>query len=166
MIPSSSLIGIILPVPFAVLVRPTSESKEMSQDLLKVMVAATLQQRPEPEMDEALAAEKGERTSNGLGYRSGYCGRALITRIGKIGLRVPQDRQGRFRTEVFERYRSEKTLVMAMMEMYLRGVSTRKVKAVAEKLCGHEFSSATISRIVSSPDEELGKFARRRLEEN
>ena len=75
---------------------------------------------------------------------------------------------GRFRTEVFERYqRSEKALVMAMMEMYLQpqGVSTRKVKAVTEELCNHEFSSATISRIVSSLDEQLEKFARRPLEE-
>jgi transposase-like protein len=137
------------------------------QDLLKAMVTATLQQTLEAEMDEALAAEKSERTASRLGYRSGYYGRALITRIGKIELQVPQDRQGRFRTEVFERYqRSEKALVMAMMEMYLQGVSTRKVKAVTEELCGHEFSSATVSRIVSGLDEELEKFARRRLEED
>jgi putative transposase len=137
------------------------------QDLWKAMMTATLQQTLEAEMDEALAAEKSERTDNRLGYRSGYYGRGLITRIGKIELRVPQDRQGRFRTEVFERYqRSEKALVMAMMEMYLQGVSTRKVKAVTEELCGHEFSSATVSRIVSSLDEELEKFARRRLEED
>src|SRR5690242_4262872 len=49
--------------------------------------------------------------------------------------------------------------------MYLQGVSTRKVKTITEELCGHEFSSATISRIVQQLDEELDKFARRRLEE-
>jgi putative transposase len=90
----------------------------------------------------------------------------LITRIGQIELRVPQDRQGRFRTEVFERcQRSEKALVAAMLEMYVQGVSTRKVKAITEELCGHEFSSATISRIVGQLDAELEKFAQRRLEE-
>ena len=137
------------------------------QELLKTLVTATLQQTMEAEMDDTLAAEKSERTGNRLGYRSGYYGRGLVTRIGKIELRVPQDRQGRFRTEVFERYqRSEKALVMAMMEMYLQGVSTRKVKAVTEELCGHEFSSATVSRIVGSLDEELEKFSRRRLEED
>jgi len=136
------------------------------QDLLKALVTATLQQALEAEMDEALGAEKGERTPSRLGYRAGYYGRMLVTRIGKIELRVPQDRQGRFRTEVFERYqRSEKALVTAMMEMYLQGVSTRKVKAVTEELCGHGFSSASISRIVSRLDEELEKFARRRLED-
>lgn len=66
----------------------------------------------------------------------------LITRVGKLELRVPQDRQGKFRTEVFERYqRSEKALVSSLMEMYLQGVSTRKVKAITEELCGHEFSA-------------------------
>ena len=137
------------------------------EDLLKAIVTAALQQTLEAEMDEALGAEKSERTATRLGYRSGYYSRTLVTRIGKVELRVPQDRQGRFRTEVFERYqRSEKALVMAMMEMYLQGVSTRKVKVVTEELCGHEFSSATISRIVSALDEELEKFARRRLEED
>ena len=86
--------------------------------------------------------------------------------MGKLELRVPQDRQGRFRTEVFERYqRSEKALVAALAEMYVQGVSTRKVKAVTEELCGHEFSASTISRINQGLDEELEKFARRRLEE-
>jgi putative transposase len=137
------------------------------QDLLKVLVTETLQQTLEAEMDEAVGAEKSERTPTRLGYRSGYYGRTLVTRVGKIELRVPQDRQGRFRTEVFERYqRSEKALVMAMMEMYLQGVSTRKVKAVTEELCGHEFSSSTVSRIVAGLDAELEKFSRRRLEED
>ena len=63
-----------------------------------------------------------------MGYRPGYYGRTLVTRVGKLELRVPQDRQGRFRTEVFERYqRSEKALVAALTEMYVQGV-TRKVK--------------------------------------
>ena len=89
-----------------------------------------------------------------------------MTRVGKLELRVPQDRQGRFRTEIFERYqRSEKALVAALTEMYVQGVSTRKVKAVTEELCGHEFSASTISRMNQRLDEELEKFARRRLEE-
>ena len=70
------------------------------QDLLKAIVEQTLQQVLEAEMEEALQASKGERTVGRLGYRSGYYNRALITRVGKIELRVPQDRQGRFRTEV------------------------------------------------------------------
>ena len=136
------------------------------RDLLKTIVEETLQQVLEGEMEEALQAGKSERTETRLGYRAGYYNRTLITRVGKVELRVPQDRQGRFRTEVSERYqRSEKALVAAMLEMYVQGVSTRKVKAITEELCGHEFSSATISRIVGQLDAELEKFAQRLLEE-
>jgi putative transposase len=135
-------------------------------DLLKTIIEQTVQQVLQAEMEEALQAGKSERTDSRLGYRSGYYSRTLVTRVGKIELRVPQDRQGHFRTEVFERYqRSEKALVAAMLEMYVQGVSTRKVKTITEELCGHEFSSATVSRIVKTLDEELEKFARRPLEE-
>lgn len=120
----------------------------------------------EAEMDEALGAGKWERSEGRQGYRSGYYGRTLVTRVGKLELRVPQDRHGRFSTEVFERYqRSEKALVSSLSEMYVQGVSTRKVKAVTEGLCGHGFSASTISRINAKLDDELEKFARRKLEE-
>ena len=136
------------------------------QDFLRPLIREVLQQVMEAEMDETLGAEKGERTSNRVGYRSGYYGRTLVTRVGKLELRVPQDRQGRFRTEIFERYqRSEKALVSALTEMYVQGVSTRKVKTVTEELCGHEFSASTISRMNQSLDKELDKFAKRRLED-
>jgi len=81
-------------------------------------------------------------------------------------LRVPQDRDGRFRTEVFERYqRSEKALLGALVEMYVQGVSTRKVKAVTEELCGHAFSASAVSRVTQQLDAELERFAQRPLEE-
>jgi putative transposase len=135
-------------------------------DFLRPLIQEVIQQVLEAEMDETLSAEKSERTPGRQGYRSGYYGRTLITRVGKLELRVPQDRQGRFRTEVFERYqRSEKALVGALTEMYVQGVSTRKVKAVTEELCGHEFSAATISRLNQNLDGELEQFAERRLEE-
>jgi transposase-like protein len=135
-------------------------------DFLKPLMREVVQQVLEAEMDEALGAQKSERTGERVGYRSGYYNRTLITRVGKLELRVPQDRQGRFRTDVFERYqRSEKALVGAMAEMYVQGVSTRKVKAITEELCGHEFSASTISRVNQTLDEELEKFAQRKLEE-
>jgi transposase-like protein len=136
------------------------------EDFLGPLIREVLQQVMEAEMEEVLGAEKAERTSNRQGYRSGYYGRTLVTRVGKLELRVPQDRQGRFRTEIFERYqRSEKALVGALTEMYVQGVSTRKVKAVTEELCGHEFSASTVSRMNQSLDTELEKFAKRRLED-
>jgi putative transposase len=139
---------------------------EQDRDLLRRLMKEALQQVLEAEMEETLQAGKGEQRESRLGYRSGYYGRSLVTRVGKLELRVPQDRGGHFRTEVFERYqRSEKALVASLMEMYIQGVSTRKVKAITEELCGHEFSASTISGVVKKLDEELRQFAERPLEE-
>jgi putative transposase len=136
------------------------------EDLLRGLMKQALQQVLEGEMSEAVGAGKSERSEARVGYRSGYYDRSLITRVGKLELRVPQDRQGRFRTEVFARYqRSEKALVHAVMEMYIQGVSTRKVKAITEELCGHEFSASTVSEMVQKLDEELEAFAQRKLGE-
>ena len=107
-------------------------------------------------MTDALGAEKGERSEGRLGYRSGSYARSLITRVGTLELRVPQDRAGRFSTELFERYqRSEKALVGTLVEMYVQGVSTRKVKAVTEALCGHSFSASSISQMNKTLDATL-----------
>jgi putative transposase len=135
-------------------------------DFIRTLVRATVQEVLEVEMTAALGAEKGERTEGRLGYRSGYYGRTLITRVGKLELRVPQDRDGRFSTELFERYqRSERALVAALAEMYVQGVSTRKVKAITEELCGHSFSASSISAINQRLDESLAQFAARPLTE-
>ena len=95
-------------------------------NFLKVLMKESLQEVLEAEMTEALGAASSERVEGRLGYRSGYYGRSLVTRVGKLELRVPRDREGRFSTELFERYqRSEKALVSALAEMYVQGVSTR-----------------------------------------
>ena len=136
-------------------------------DFVRAAVEALVQAALEAEMTEAIGAEKGERRETRVSYRSGYYGRSLITRVGTVELRVPQDRLGRFSTELFERYqRSEKALVGTLAEMYVQGVSTRKVKAVTEALCGHSFSASAISAINKSLDEGLRAFAERRLSEN
>src|SRR5689334_18727285 len=69
-------------------------------DAIKTLLQSLLQEVLEAEMDEALRAGKNERTAGRLGYRSGHYGRTLVTRVGKLELRVPQDRQGRFSTEL------------------------------------------------------------------
>jgi transposase-like protein len=136
-------------------------------DLLKALVKEALDQLLQAEMAEFLGAAPGERTQGRIGYRSGYYSRGLITRVGKIELRVPRDRNGEFSTALFERFqRSEKALVSALAEMYVQGVSTRKVKAITEELCGHSFSASVISEINKGLDETLTKFARRRLTED
>ena len=136
------------------------------REFVRAIVQAALQEILEAEMTEALSAEKGERTATRLGYRAGSYGRTLITRVGKLELRVPQDREGRFSTELFERYqRSERALVAALAEMYVQGVSTRKVKAITEELCGHSFSASAISAINKRLDASLARFASRALPE-
>ncbi len=139
---------------------------ESEDDYLRAMVSAIVEATLEAEMTAALGAEKSERSATRLGYRSGYYTRSLVTRVGSLELRVPQDREGRFSTRLFERYqRSEKALVAALAEMYVQGVSTRKVKAITEELCGHAFSASAISEINKKLDGELAAFAGRRLEE-
>src|SRR6201997_5353891 len=142
------------------------ELLERDEDFLQAALQALLQAALEAEMSETIGAEKGERTETRLSYRSGYYSRSLVTRVGTLELRVPQDRLGRVSTELFERYqRSEKALGGTLAEMYVQGVSTREVKAVTETLCGHSFSASAISAINKSLDEGLRAFAERRLSE-
>jgi transposase-like protein len=119
----------------------------------------------EAEMTEHLGAEPNERTEEREGYRNGHYTRSLVTRVGPLTLRVPRARDGSFSTKVFQRYqRSEKALVLALMEMMVNGVSTRKVKRITEKLCGREFSSSTVSRLAKGLDEQVEAWNERPLE--
>jgi putative transposase len=137
------------------------------EDGFRRVLQTVVQEALEAEMTAAVGAEKGERTAERIGYRSGYYDRKLVTRVGVLELRVPQDRAGRFSTELFERYqRSEKALVSALVEMYVQGVSTRKVKAITEELCGHSFSASTVSEATVRLDEALKAFFTQRLEES
>ena len=149
----------------SLLMKKSQELFGDKKELFKEMLEGLVQEFLENEMDEVLAAEKHERTDKRAGYRSGYYERSLITRVGRIELRVPQDRNGLFSTEIFEKYqRSEKAFLGTLAQMYVQGVSTRKVKRVTEQLCGHSFSASSISRITAKLDEELKRFACRSLE--
>jgi Transposase, Mutator family len=135
------------------------------EDFVRAVVEALVQAALEAVMTEAIGAAKGERSETRLSYRSGYYSRSLITRVGTLELRVPQDRMGRFSTELFERYqRSEKALVGTLAEMYVQGVSTHKVKAVTEALWGT--ASRRRRSANKSLDEGLHAFAERRLTES
>ena len=113
----------------------SSQPKELvegNKDLLKELVHSVVQQTLEAEVDFALGTAKGEHTGTRLDYRSGYDCRTLITRVDKLELRVAHDRQGRFRSKVFERYqRSVKTREGTSVGTgpdVSPGASTRKVK--------------------------------------
>lgn len=134
------------------------------EDFLRPVVQQAVQSLLEVEMEECLQAGPYERADGRQGYRSGYYRRRLLTRVGTIELRVPQDRAGRFSTQVFESYaRSEKALVAALAQRYVQGVSTRKVAAITEELCGHEFSASSISALTARLDEQWRQFAERSL---
>ena len=106
------------------------------EDYLRCLVERVVQQVLEAEMTSFLGAGVYERNGERRGWRNGYKPRVLKTRVGELELMVPKDRDGQFQTELFERYqRSEKALVLALQEMYVEGVSTRKVTAITEALC-------------------------------
>jgi putative transposase len=134
-------------------------------NFLHEIVERVLQELLEAEMTEHIGAAPHERTAERKGHRNGYKRRTLRTRVGTLNLLVPQDREGTFSTRLFSRYqRNEKALVLALMEMYVEGVSTRKVKEVTEELCGTTFSKSLISALAGSLDSELSAWRNRRLE--
>jgi putative transposase len=132
---------------------------------LREVVERAVQHILEAEMTEHVGAAPYERVEGRTGQRNGYKPRALRTRVGTLNLLVPQDREGTFSTRLFSRYqRNEKALVLALMEMYVEGISTRKVKEVTEELCGASFSKSLISSLAGSLDSELKAWRNRRLE--
>jgi putative transposase len=131
---------------------------------LRGVVERALQAILEEEMTAHLGAARYERGESRTGHRNGYKARALTTRVGTLTLRVPQDRDGTFSTELFARYqRSEQALVTTLMEMYVQGVSTRKVAAITEELCGTAFSKSQVSALVGRLDPELAAWRTRPL---
>ena len=134
-------------------------------NFLREIVERVLQEMLEAEMTEHIGAAPYERSATRTGHRNGYKPRALRTRVGTLNLAVPQDREGTFSTRLFSRYqRNEKALVLALMEMYVEGVSTRKVKDLTEELCGTSFSKSLVSSLASSLDSELEAWRMRGLE--
>jgi transposase-like protein len=132
---------------------------------LREIVERVLQEVLEAEMTEHIGAAPYERSLTRSGHRNGYKPRTLRTRVGTINLLVPQDREGTFSTRLFSRYqRNEKALCLALMEMYIEGVSTRRVKEVTEELCGTSFSKSLVSQLAASLDSELKAWKERRLE--
>ena len=119
------------------------------------------------ERDQTLRAGLYERTDNRQGYANGYKPKAIDTRMGKLMVNVPQVRGGvQFYPSALEKgCRSERALKLAIAEMYVQGVSTRRVTDVLEKMCGLSISSTQVSRVAQMLDEELEKWRNRPLGE-
>ena len=131
---------------------------------MKKLVESVLNQVLEAQMVDHLGADRHERSSDRTGYRNGYRERQLTTRVGTLILRVPQTRDGNFSTDLFRRYqRSEQALVLALMEMVVQGVSTRKVTHITEELCGATFSKSTVSSLATGLSARVNHWRNRRL---
>ena len=116
------------------------------------------------ERETVLQASPYERTEERKGYANGFKNKMLHTRFGKLQLLVPQTRNIAFYPQSLEKgERSERALKLAIAEMYVQGVSTRRVKPIVQELCGLEVSSTQVSRVAAILDEELEKFRQREL---
>jgi len=116
------------------------------------------------EREQALGAKHYERSEERSGYANGFKPRSLKTRIGKLSLRIPQvrDAEEPFYPSVLERgQRHEKALALAVAEMYVQGVSTRRVSEIMEAMCGLEVSAEQVSRAAAALDQELEKWRNR-----
>ena len=120
------------------------------------------------EVLEQLGVERYRRDKIRRGYRNGYRYRRLLTEFGLLDeIRVPRDRDGAYQPGVFERYqRRQKRVNRLVREMFLLGVSTRKVEEVLSPLLEEPVSAQSVSRIAMSLDAEVGCFHRRFLKDD
>ncbi len=128
------------------------------------LLASILNQVLDAQSTEQIGAKRYERNGERKAYRNGIRERQMTTRIGTIILAIPRHRQGHFETDLFDRYqRSEQALVLAMIEMVINGVSTRKIQTVTEELCGQSFSKSTVSALCKRLDPIIEAFCNRPL---
>ncbi len=131
-------------------------------EFLQLLVERTLQTLLDGQFTDFLGADPYQRTDTRQGYRNGSYTRTVYTRVGAIELQVPRDRKGEFSPSLFGRYiRSEKALMLSLVEMVIQGVSTGKVRKITEQLCGTSFSSSTVSRLTMELDAELAIWRNR-----
>lgn len=135
---------------------------EILPELIRIVLNAAMQ----AERSEHLQAGPYQHTEERRGYANGYKPKTLHTRVGNITFAVPQVREGGFYPQALEKgLRSERALTLALAEMYVQGVSTRKVKAITEELCGVSITSSAVSQAASQLDGELAKWRERPLGE-
>ena len=136
-------------------------------DAVAKLIEQIINQVLDAQVTEAIGAKPYERTDERTAYRNGHRTRQMKTRIGTLELSVPRLRNGEFSTDLFNRYqRSEQALVLAMMEMVIQGVSTRKVTQITEELCGTSFSKSTVSKLCEGLDPIVEEFRNRPLQKH
>lgn len=132
--------------------------------VIKSAIVLVLNEVMEKERDVYLQAAAYERSPDRRDYRNGYYERELILGIGKLKLKVPRTRNGEFSTSVFDKYaRCDQALVLAMLEMVINGVSTRKVTHIIEQLCGENISKSFVSSLTQKLDPIINDWSKRPL---
>jgi putative transposase len=139
-------------IPSEIMEQISNEGLDCLPDLIRVMINTAMQ----AERQAYLGAGRYERSLERRGHANGFKGKTIKTRVGDITLAVPQVREGGFYPEALEKgLRSERALMVTLAEMYVQGVSTRKVSAIVEEMCGSSVSSALVSKAVAALDEKL-----------
>ena len=149
-------------LPAELLEQVQEQGLEVLPELIRIVLNAAMQ----AERSEHLQAAPYQHSEDRRGYANGYKPKTMRTRVGDITFAVPQVREGGFYPQALEKgLRSERALTLALAEMYVQGVSTRKVKAITEQLCGVSISSSTVSQAAAQLDGELEKWRERPLGE-
>ena len=137
---------------------------EQGLDVLPELIRIILNTAMQAERQQYLGVQPYERSSTRRDHANGYKPKTMATRVGEIIFDVPQVRKGDFYPSALEKgIRSERALKLALAEMYVQGVSTRKVAAITERLCGIEVSSTQVSQAAASLDEQLQEWRERPL---
>ncbi len=149
-------------LPAELLEQVQEQGLDVLPELIRIVINAAMQ----AERSEHLNAGPYQHTDERRGYANGFKPKTMRTRIGDISFAVPQVREGGFYPQALEKgLRSERALTLALAEMYVQGVSTRKVKAITEQLCGVSISSSAVSQAAMQLDAELAKWRERPLGE-
>ena len=139
--------------------------EEGYENVMPQITAILLNGVMELKREKYLKAGAYVRNSERISYANGYKDKKLGMRMGEVQLKIPQTRDCMFYPRTVEKgVRSEKALRLALSEMYLQGVSTRKVMKITEQLCGFEVSSTQISRLTSEMDAEIDRRRDRSME--
>lgn len=138
--------------------------KSVQDDVSKNILQTVFNQLMENQRTEYIQAAEYERSNERVGLRNGYYDRNWTTRIGTLELNVPRTRDGKFSPTLFERYqRNEQALLASMLEMYVSGVSTRKVSQIIEELCGRSVSKSFVSELTAQLDPLVKEWQYRSL---
>src|SRR6266700_4533941 len=138
--------------------------RELARSAIRIVLEDVMRE----ELDVLIGVGWGESSPKRKGYRNGYYSRDLSTTTGRIeALQVPRDREGRFHTQVFERYgRYEPQVADGLTDMFVAGVSTHKVGEVAQTLMGVAPSASAISRLNQDLEQQFKAWRERRLQEH